>query len=113
MAFDRDIIWVGSVRADLGALPADARRQLGFELREVQRGREPSDWKPMPSVGAGVVEIRVRDSGRAFRLFYVAKFVEAIYVLHAFQKKAQKTSGLDLALARARYAAVRRQRQEK
>jgi len=67
----------------------------------------------MPSVGAGVVEICVRDSDGAFRLFYVAKFAEAIYVLHAFQKKAQKTPVLDLELARARYAAVRRQRQER
>lgn len=110
---DKVIVWVGSVRADLGVLPADARRQLGFELREVQSGREPRDWRPMPSVGAGVVEIRVRDSDGAFRLLYVAKFAEAIYVLHAFQKKTQKTSVLDLALARVRYAAVRRQRQER
>ena len=110
---DKDIIWVGSVRADLGALPEDARRQLGLDLREVQRGREPRDWKPMPSVGAGVVEIRVRDRDGAFRLFYVAKFAEAIYVLHAFQKKAQRTPVLDLELARARHAAVRRQRQER
>ena len=110
---DKDLIWVGSSRADLGALPEDARRQLGFDLREVQRGRAPRDWKPMPTVGAGVVEIRVRDADGAFRLFYVAKFAEAVYVLHAFQKKTQKTSALDLELARSRYAAVRRQRQEK
>jgi phage-related protein len=110
---DKELIWVGSSRADLSALPEDARRQLGFELREVQRGRAPRDWKPMPTVGAGVVEIRVRDAEGAFRLFYVAKFGEAIYVLHAFQKNTQKTSALDLELARSRYAAVRRHRQEK
>ena len=104
---------MGSSRADLSALPEDARRQLGFDLREVQRGRAPRDWKPMPTVGAGVVEIRVRDAEGAFRLFYVAKFAEAVYVLHAFQKKTQKTSTLDLELARSRYAAVRRHRQEK
>lgn len=110
---DKDIVWVGSVRADLSALPEDARRQLGFDLREVQCGRAPRDWKPMPPVGAGVVEIRVRDSEGAFRLLYVAKFAEAIYVLHAFQKKSQKTPALDIELARARYAAVCRQRQER
>ena len=113
MVTDKDLIWVGSSRADLSALPEDARRQLGFDLREVQRGRAPRDWKPMPTVGAGVVEIRVREAEGAFRLFYVAKFAEAVYVLHAFQKKSQKTSALDLELARSRYAAVRRQRQEK
>lgn len=110
---EKELIWVGSARADLSALPEDARRQLGFDLREVQRGRGARDWKPMPTIGAGVVEIRVREANGAFRLLYVAKFAEAIYVLHAFQKKTQKTSALDLELARSRYAAVRRQRQEK
>ena len=83
---DKRLIWMGSSLADLSAQPAEARRLLGFELREVQQGRAPSDWKPMPSVGAGVVEIRVRAADGAFRVFYVAKFAEAIYVLHAFQK---------------------------
>jgi len=110
---DKAVIWVGSSLADLSAQPTEARRLLGFELREVQHGRAPSDWKPMPSVGAGVVEIRVRTIEGAFRVLYVAKFAEAIYVLHAFQKKSRKTSALDLELARSRYALVRRQRREK
>lgn len=110
---DKAVIWVGSSLADLSAQPTEARRLLGFELREVQHGRAPSDWKPMPSVGAGVVEIRVRTIEGAFRVLYVAKFAEAIYVLHAFQKKSQKTSALDLELARSRYDLVRRQRREK
>jgi len=75
---DKDLIWVGSSRADLSAPPTDARRQLGFDLREVQRGRAPRDWKPMPTVGAGVVEIRVREAEGAFRLFYVSKFAETV-----------------------------------
>jgi len=110
---DKAVIWVGSSLADLSAQPTEARRLLGFELREVQHGRAPSDWKPMPSVGAGVVEIRVRTIEGAFRVLYVAKFVEAIYVRHAFQEKSQKTSALDLELARSRYDLVRRQRREK
>ena len=69
----------------------------------VQVGREPSDWKPMPEVGAGACEIRVRDEGGAFRVIYVAKFADAIYVLHTFQKKAQKTAQADLDLAERRY----------
>lgn len=104
---------MGSAREDLRALPEDARRQLGFDLREVQRSREPRDWKPMRSVGVGVIEIRVHGDDGAFRLFYVAKFAEAVYVLHAFEKKSQKTPMLDLQLGRSEYAAVRRQRQEK
>ena len=110
---DKPVIWVGSSRADLSAHPADARQRLGFELREVQQGRMPSDWKPMSSVGAGVVEIKVEVAKRAFRLMYVAKFAEGIYVLHTFEKKSRKTSALDLAVTRARYALVRRQRREK
>ncbi|MEX2180718.1 MAG: type II toxin-antitoxin system RelE/ParE family toxin [Gemmatimonadaceae bacterium] len=107
----KSLTWVGSARADIQSLPPEAQRQLGFDLRLVQLGHVPRDWKPMPSIGPGVAEIRVR-AGGAFRLVYVAKFAEAVYVLHVFQKKSQKTSPLDLALARARFAAVRRARQE-
>lgn len=82
---------------------------MGFDLREVQLGGLPDDGKPMATVGPGVIEIRVR-AGGAFRLMYIAKFTEAVYVLHVFQKKSQKTSLLDLAVARARLAAVRRAR---
>jgi phage-related protein len=69
----------------------------------VQVGREPDDWKPMGTVGPGACEIRVRDREGAFRVVYVARFRKAIYVLHAFQKKSQKTSRRDVELARARY----------
>lgn len=64
--------WVGTSRDDLRALAGEARRELGFDLRRVQLGEMPRDWKPMNSVGSGVVEIRVRVGG-AFRLLYVAK----------------------------------------
>jgi phage-related protein len=92
-------------------MPATVRRELGFDLRRVQRGELPRDWKPIPSVGGGVVEIRVHVGG-AFRLMYVARHVEGIYVLHVFQKKSRKTASLDIALARARLARVRRSRNE-
>lgn len=108
----KSVIWIGTSRADLQALQADARHELGLQLREVQRGRFPTDWRPMTTVGPGVVEIRVH-AGGAFRLLYVAKFSEAVCVLHVFPKKSQKTSTLDLALARARYSLVLRTRQER
>ncbi len=69
----------------------------------LQVGRDPSDWKPMSEVGAGANEIRVRDETGAFRVIYVAKFGDAIYVLHAFQKKSQKTARADIELAGRRY----------
>lgn len=93
----------GSSLDDLRAFPVSARREAGFQIDLVQHGQDPDDWKPMPSIGAGVREIRVRDAAGAFRVVYVAKFVDAVYVLHCFQKKAQKTSKPDVDLAESRY----------
>lgn len=84
-------------------MPVDARHALGLELMAVQYGAEPADFKPLPGVGAGAYEIRYRDTSGAFRVIYVAKFANAIYVLHAFQKKTQKMPKPDLDLAAARY----------
>ena len=105
----KPVAWVGSSRTDLRALAAEVRRELGYDLRLVQRGRDPRDSKPMSTVGAGVSEIRVRVAG-AFRMFYIAKFPEAIYVLHVCQKKSPQTSRLDIELGRARYRAAVRAR---
>jgi phage-related protein len=93
----------GSALDDLRAFPRAARREAGYQLDRVQQGREPDDWKPMSAVGRGVREIRIRDATGAFRVLYVAKFDDAIYVLHCFQKKTQKTSKADMNLAAQRY----------
>jgi phage-related protein len=87
-------------------------RVAGHQLEQVQAGREPRDWKPMPSVGLGVNEIRVR-AGDAFRVIYVAKFAEAVYVLHAFQKKSWKTSRGDIELARQRFRTLIEERRRR
>ena len=97
--------FVGSSLDDLRDFPAEARRAAGFELGFVQRGLEPSDWKPMKEIGAGVREIRVHVLGE-WRVLYVAKFTEAVYVLHAFQKKTRKTRREDIQLARERYSQI-------
>ena len=88
--------------------PEDARREAGHELYQVQQGRDPSDWKPMPTIGAGVREIRIRDASGAYRVVYIATFSDAIHVLHAFQKKTQKTARSDLELATARLQQLKR-----
>ena len=88
---------------DLRAFPLHARREAGYQLDQVQNGQEPDDWKPMMTVGQGVKEIRIRDVSGAFRVMYVAKFADAVFVLHCFQKKTQKTSKADLDLAAKRY----------
>ena len=94
--------FVGSSLDDLRSFPAEARRQAGFELYAIQRGLDPSDWKPMKTVGSGVREIRIRVLGE-WRVLYVAKFADAVYVLHTFQKKTQKTRRNDIEIARQRY----------
>ncbi|MGO2147326.1 MULTISPECIES: type II toxin-antitoxin system RelE/ParE family toxin [unclassified Halomonas] len=96
----------GSALADLRAFPATVRQEAGYQLDKVQRGLDPNDWKPMATVGQGMREIRIRDASGAFRVIYVAKLAEAVYVLHCFQKKTQKTSKADLDLAEARYRAL-------
>lgn len=75
-------------------------------------GLAPSDWKSMTSIGSGVLEIRLRGQ-LEHRVFYVAKFAEAVYVLHAFQKKSQQTRRADLALARARLREVHDRRSDR
>jgi phage-related protein len=110
MEREKEIRWVGSSYEDLLGFPDDARRQAGFQLGKVQAGVEPDDWKPFDDVGAGTREIRIRDASGAFRVMYVAKFEEAVYVLHCFQKRTQATSGQDKGIAEARYRAVVRSR---
>jgi phage-related protein len=93
----------GRALSDLCRFPAAARREAGYQLYQVQEGCDPDDWKPVNTIGQGVREIRIRDKDGAFRVVYVAKFEDAIYVLHCFQKKTQKTSPEDIALALRRY----------
>lgn len=100
----------GNSLDDLRSFPQDARREAGLQLDRVQRGLEPDDWKPMKSVGAGVREIRVSDTDGIFRVIYVAKFEDAIFVLHCFQKKAQKTAQPDIDLAKERYKELLRRK---
>ncbi len=109
----KDVRFVGSSLDDLKHFPAGARREAGFELSNVQSGLQPSDWKPMNTVGAGAGEIRAKDAAGIYRVIYVAKFEEAVYVLHAFEKKTRKTRKADIALARARYKALAEERKRK
>ncbi len=109
---EKQIRWVGSAYDDLLAFPTDARREAGFQLGKVQAGLEPTDWKPFDDVGAGTREIRIRDASGIFRVVYVAKFDEAIYVLHCFHKKTQVASKQDKSIAATRYRAVVTARRE-
>ncbi|MDH2235647.1 type II toxin-antitoxin system RelE/ParE family toxin [Pigmentiphaga sp. GD03639] len=103
MVNPKSVEFRGSALDDLRAFPLGPRREAGHQLDQVQNGQEPDDWKPMPTVGQGVREIRIRDAAGAFRIIYIAKFADAVYVLHCFQKKTEKTSKADLELASKRY----------
>jgi phage-related protein len=102
---DKPLLWLGSSRSDLKTFSPDARRVAGFQLRRVQQGLEPNDWKPMPTVGPGVQEIRIH-TGLEHRVFYMARFAEGVYVLHAFEKRTRKTPKRELELARDRFRAL-------
>jgi phage-related protein len=108
---DKPLIWLGGSRRDLRVFPALKRRLAGFQLRRVQHGLDPDDWKPMHTVGPGVREIRIHVAG-AHRVFYLATRAEAIYVLHAFEKKTQKTGAHDLRIGRDRFRALGKLRQQ-
>ena len=109
----KDVRFMGSSLDDIKNFPAGARREAGFELSNIQSGLQPSDWKPMSTVGAGTGEIRIKDEAGIYRVIYVAKFEEAVYVLHAFGKKTRKTSKADITLARARYKVLAEERKRK
>ncbi|CFQ34726.1 MULTISPECIES: type II toxin-antitoxin system RelE/ParE family toxin [Yersinia] len=107
------IDWRGSALEDLKAFPESTRAVAGKQLRNIQYGLEPNDFKPINNWGAGVIEIRLDDNSRAFRVVYVAKFEEKIYVLHSFQKKSQSTSLRDVNIIKARYKEIIHERRTK
>ena len=106
MEKEKPIYWIGSSLKNLLDLPDEVKREAGYQLHRVQNGLEPENWKPFQEVGSGVKEIRIYDQGGAFRVMYVAKFAEKIYVLHAFQKKTQKTNQNDINIAKTRYKSI-------
>lgn len=107
---EKPIAFRGTALEDLRAFPVAARRAAGFQLSLVQSGREPDDWKPMQAIGPGVKEIRIRAADGAFRVIFVAKFAEAIFVLHCFRKTSQRTSRMAIALAARRYKELVKER---
>jgi len=108
----KGLVWLGDSLEAVKAFSDDAKRETGHQLGLVQDGLAPGDWKPMEIVGPNVKELRVRFES-AYRVLYVAKFSEAVYVLHAFVKKTQKTSKKDIDLARDRYKALVKTRSTK
>jgi phage-related protein len=105
----KPLVWVGSTQDDLRELPKAVRRRVGFELHQIQLGFAPTDWRPVPSVGPGVEELRIHVTGE-HRVLYIARYAEAVYVLHVFEKKTRKMRNQDVELARMRLSLVRGRR---
>ncbi len=106
----KPVTFLGDSLKRLREFPEDARQDTGYQLDRVQRGKQPDDFKPMPFIGKGVEEIRVRDETGAFRVVYTARLADAVYVLHAFQKKTQTTAKRDIDLAAERFKELMKDR---
>jgi len=100
---EKAIGWRGSALDDVRAFPVEARREAGYQLHLLQQGQAPDDWKPMPVVGPGTIEVRIH-VGTEHRVFVVSKFEEAIYVLHAFEKRTRQTPQTETTVAKKRLA---------
>jgi len=98
----KEVVFTGSSLNEIRAFPLDARQDAGFQIDKVQRGEVPNDWKPMNSIGKGIREIRIEEASGHYRVIYLANLEDAVYVLHAFQKKTRKTRKSDIDLARKR-----------
>jgi phage-related protein len=106
----KPVRFLGDSLRCLRDFPADARQDAGYQLDKVQRGLQPDDFKPVPTIGKGVEEIRIRDDSGIYRVIYTAKFADAVFVLHAFQKKTPRTSQRDIVIAKARFSEMMRSR---
>lgn len=103
----KPVAFLGDSLRRLREFPTAVRQDAGRQLALLQDGRQPNDFKPMPSIGRGVEEIRIRDAAGAFRVIYTARMVDAVYVLHCFQKKTQATTARDIEVAKRRFAELR------
>lgn len=104
----KEVEFLGDSLKAIIDFPKNARQSAGRQLMRVQKGLAPNDFKPMPSIGKGVEEIRIREESGAYRVIYTARLSDAVYVLHAFQKRTQKTSPRDLEIAKVRFNSLMR-----
>ena len=106
----KSIVWVGSAKKDLQQnFSSEARKEAGYQIYRIQSGLDPKDWKPMLAVGSAVREIRIHTENE-YRILYIAGFEDALFILHAFVKKTQKTSRRDLELAKERFGLIMKER---
>jgi phage-related protein len=102
---DKPIYWMGRSRDTVRHFPKATKEQVGYQLYRLQKGLTPTDWKPLKTVGKGAMEIGLHVP-HEHRIVYVAKYEEAVYVLHAFEKKQQKTAKREIAIALKAYSTL-------
>ncbi len=105
----KPVTFCGSSLSCLRQFPEGARHDTGYQLELLQRGEQPSDFKPVPAIGKGVEELRVWDGSGTYRVIYTARLADAIYVLHAFKKKTRATSMKDIEIAKIRFNELMRE----
>jgi phage-related protein len=108
----KEVIWLGNSRERIRAFPEITKDIAGRELYRIQAGEMPTDWRPMPDIGSGVIEIRIHRPDE-YRIFYIANYAEAVYILHTFQKKTQQTAEKDKQAGRVQYGELKKLRKER
>jgi phage-related protein len=106
----KPVVFVVDSLARLREFPDEARHDAGYQIDKLQRGQKPDDFKPMPAIGKGVEELRVWDDAGTWRVIYLTRLADAVYILHAFQKKTRTTAKRDIDIARQRLAQLRKER---
>jgi phage-related protein len=101
------VVWEGDSREVLKAFPEEVTQNLGFELWQLQQGERPRDYRPLPSVGPGVFELRDQDERAWYRVVYLSRIEDVIYVLHCFEKKSREMPRRDFEKAKQRLKAVK------
>jgi phage-related protein len=104
---DALIAWEGDSKEVISSFPEEARQNLGFQLRLLQQGQQPTDYRPMSTVGPGVFELRDQDERAWYRVIYLSRIRDVVHVLHCFQKKSRETPVREINTARQRFKSVR------
>ena len=101
------IAWEGNSREVLQSFPEGVRQNLGFQLWQLQQGERPADYRPLPSIGPGVFELRDQDERAWYRVVYLSRIDDVIYVLHSFEKKSREMPRKEFETAKRRFKAVK------
>lgn len=104
---DALIAWEGDSKEVISWFPDKAKQNLGFQLRLLQQGRQPTDYRPMNTVGPGVFELRDQDERTWYRVIYLSRIRDVVHVLHCFEKRSRATPMKEINTARQRLKVVR------